>query len=320
MLPENNVEHTPSTTVDPYKNARFGRVITAMVTPFDGQGELNLDAAQELASYLESTGSEGLAVAGTTGESPTLNHHEHVELIRAVHDAVSIPVLAGTGSNSTREALELTGQVTNLGCAEGLLVVSPYYNRPSQHGIEDYFQTVAGSTDLPIVMYDIPVRTGREVAAETINRLATIENIVGLKDAAGNGVKTTDLLEELPSGFEIYSGDDSRNLELYSQGAAGAISVASHWAAREIIRMFASLNDYDIDEASTIEASLQSSYAFESSEQVPNPHPAKAMMRTLGQDVGRCRSPMVISLAEERALEARAQQIYEGLTHALPSV
>ena len=312
----NNLEQALAVGAGPYENARFGRVITAMVTPFGELGELNLDAAQELAGYLESNGSEGLAVAGTTGESPTLSHEEHIELVRAVHDAVSIPVLAGTGSNSTREALDLASRVTDLGCAEGLLVVSPYYNRPSQHGIADYFGAVAGSTDLPVVMYDIPSRTGREIAAETILRLASIENIVGLKDAAGDPAKTAGLMAELPDDFEIYSGDDSRNVELYGQGAAGAISVASHWAGREMVRMFASLGEGNWDEAHFFEESLRASYAFESSEQAPNPHPAKAMMRTLGLDVGYCRSPMVLAPTDEQALEQRAEQIHEELSGA----
>ncbi|MCB0995222.1 MAG: 4-hydroxy-tetrahydrodipicolinate synthase, partial [Acidimicrobiales bacterium] len=165
--------------------ARFGTVMTAMVTPFDDTGALDIDAAQALARWLVDHGNDGLVVAGTTGESPTLTHAEQASLIEAIVDAVDVPVLAGAGSNDTRAAIDLTERATAAG-ASGILSVAPYYNRPSQAGLLGHFRAIAEATHLPIVVYDIPVRTGRKVETDTLLELAhDVPNIVGLKDAAG---------------------------------------------------------------------------------------------------------------------------------------
>lgn len=302
-----------------YENAPFGRVVTAMVTPFREDGSLNLDIAQELAHWLQLNGSEGLVLAGTTGEAPTLTHKEQMDLFWAVNDVVDIPILAGTGSNNTEEAVALTREVTEEGFATGLLVVSPYYNKPGQSGIEDYFAQVLEATDLPVVMYDIPGRTGRPIAVDTIRRLASrFDNLAGVKDAAGDPKKSKEFLEIAASydDFVVYSGDDSRNLELYRAGAVGAISVASHWAGKEMAAMFDAVDVGDMERAEELDDVLKESYEFETNNDTPNPIPTKAMMReVLGKDVGFGRSPMRGTDRENTRLELRANEVYEHLRY-----
>ena len=180
---------------------RFGRVMTAMVTPFDGEGRLDLDAARDLARWLEAHGNDGLVVAGTTGEGPVLSDDEKLSLFAAVVEAVSIPVVAGTGSNDTAHSVHLTQEASKLGVA-GILAVGPYYNRPSQAGMEGHFRALAAATDLPIVIYDIPIRTGRKIATATMLRLAReVPNLCALKDAAGNPGETAGLISERAGGL-----------------------------------------------------------------------------------------------------------------------
>ncbi len=272
--------------------ARFGRVMTAMVTPFRDDGSLDLDAAAQLARWLADNGNDGLVVAGTTGEAPTLTHDEQIDLIGAVASAVDIPVVAGTGSNDTVAAVELTERATEAG-ADGILLVAPYYNRPSQAGLARHFQTVASATSLPVVIYDIPIRTGRKVDTATLLELAHgVDNIVGLKDAAGDPAETAKLIALAPDGFEVYSGDDSLNLALLAVGAVGFISVAAHWSGAEHAEMAAAFEGGDIAAARRINASLIPSYDYETGLAAPNPIPAKAMMRLIGLPVGRCRPPL----------------------------
>lgn len=300
-----------------YERAPFGRVITAMVTPFREDGSLNLDKAQELAQFLQTNGSEGLVLAGTTGEAPTLKFHEQMSLFRAVREAVDIPILAGTGSNNTEEAVEMSHRVGMHSWADGLLVVSPYYNKPGQSGIKDYFSQVLRATELPVVMYDIPGRTGRPIGIETIARLIGRHyNLAGIKDAAGSEEKSAQFQELVNDsfGFVLYSGDDSRNLELYRAGAVGAISVASHWAGREMAAMFDAVDADDLERAEAINQALQPSYDFETNDVTPNPIPTKAMMRAvLGIDVGYGRSPMRGTNEENRQLAIEAGHVYAHL-------
>ena len=284
--------------------ARFGKVLTAMVTPFREDGSLDLDTAVQLAQWLVDNGSDGLVVAGTTGESPTLAHDEQIELIGAVASAVDEPVVAGAGSNDTAAAVELTERSTEVG-ADGILLVAPYYNRPSQAGLAQHFATVAAATDLPVLIYDIPVRTGRKVDTATLLELAHgVDNIVGLKDAAGDPAEVAKLIAQTPEDFEVYSGDDSLNLALLAVGAVGFISVASHWAGAEHAEMIAAFERGDVVTARQINASLIPSYDFETGLTAPNPIPAKAMMRLIGLPVGRCRPPLDVEpegLAEAAA-------------------
>jgi 4-hydroxy-tetrahydrodipicolinate synthase len=290
--------------------ARFGQVLTAMITPFDSRGRLDLDGAAKLASWLVEQGNDGLVVAGTTGESPTLTHDEQIELIRAVCQAVSVPVLAGAGSNDTRAAVELTERATEAG-ATGILSVAPYYNRPSQAGLLHHFTAIAAATDLPVVLYDIPVRTGRKVDTATLLELAQgVDNIVAVKDAAANPAETAVLLAQAPEGFEVYSGDDALTLPLLAVGAVGVIGVATHWVARETSDMIRAFFAGDVARACAINQRLLPSYAFETGDRNPNPVPTKAMMKVLGMPGGDCRPPMG---PEPDDLQTRARRILADL-------
>lgn len=288
----------------------IGRVVTAMVTPFDERGDLDLDAAVELANWLVENGSDGLVLAGTTGESPTLTESEELVLFRTVRDAVSVPVVAGAGSNSTASAVDQTRRATDTG-VDAILSVAPYYNRPSQAGLEAHFRAVAAATDLPVFIYDIPGRTGRKIASETILRLAhDVPNIVGLKDAAADPAATAEVIAAAPSGFEVYSGDDPLTLPLLAVGAVGVISVASHWVGRQMGEMIDAFTKGDVDAARRLNASLLASYAYETGDDAPNPIPTKTLLRVLGLKVGECRPPM--GPAPE-GLADRARRVLEDL-------
>ncbi len=290
--------------------ARFGSVVTAMVTPFDANGALDLAAAEEVAAWLVEHGSDGLVVAGTTGEAPVLTDPERVDLFHAVCGAVSVPVLAGAGTNDTPHSVEMAHAAADAGAA-GLLVVTPYYNRPSQTGIEAHVRAVAHATDLPVVVYDIPIRSGRKISNEVLVRLATeVPNVVGLKDAAGNPGETARVIAEAPEDFEVYSGDDGMTLPLLSVGAVGVIGVATHWTGREHAEMIAAFHAGDVVRAKEINQKLLPSFRFETSDEAPNPIPTKAMMRTLGLPVGECRLPMGPAPA---GLEDRAREVFAAL-------
>lgn len=272
--------------------ARFGRVVTAMVTPFDASGALDLDGARRLARWLQDHGNDGLVIAGTTGEAPVLTDDERLSLFAAVIEAVTIPVIAGTGTNDTLHSVHMTKEATALGAA-GVLVVTPYYNRPSQAGIAAHVKAVASSTNLPVVMYDIPVRSGRKINTSTIVRLAhDVPNVLALKDAAGNPGETASVVAQAPADFEIYSGDDSLTLPLMAIGASGVIGVATHWSAPEHQIMFDRWEKGDTAGARRVNQILLPSFSYETGDDAPNPIPSKVMMNHLGVPVGECRLPM----------------------------
>jgi 4-hydroxy-tetrahydrodipicolinate synthase len=292
---------------------RFGRVLTAMVTPFDAEGDLNVDAAVRLAKWLVEQGNEGLVVCGTTGESPTLSIDEKLTLFETVASAVTVPILAGTTGYNTGLDIGLTEEAGKLGIA-GVLAVCPFYSRPSQAGLETHFRAIAGATDLPVVLYDIPVRTGRKIDSTTLVRLAAdVPNIVGVKDAAGNPGATAAVKANAPADFEVYSGDDAMTLPLLAIGAVGAIGVATHWCAPDQVEMFDAWGRGDVLTAQRVNARQLESFEFETGDAAPNPVPSKAMMRTLGHDVGECRSPMGPT---PDGLEAAARQVYDRLVAA----
>jgi 4-hydroxy-tetrahydrodipicolinate synthase len=289
---------------------RFGTVVTAMITPFGSDGSLDVDGAVRLARWLVDHGNEGLVLAGTTGESPTLTDDEKVELWRAVSAAVTVPVVAGTGSNDTRHTVELTRRASACGVA-GVLVVTPYYSRPSQAGLESHFRSAAAATDLPVMLYDIPVRTGRKIAHDTLLRLAReVPNIVAVKDASDDVAGSSRLIAEAPDGFEVYSGSDSLNLALLAVGAVGVVSVAAHWSGELHAEMLVAFAKGDVETARELNARLLPSYAFESWDMAPNPVPTKAVLRLLGLPAGRCRPPLD---AEPPDLESRAWAVLAGL-------
>ncbi|TMK88584.1 MAG: 4-hydroxy-tetrahydrodipicolinate synthase, partial [Actinobacteria bacterium] len=283
------------------------------VTPFDDDGALKVDAAVKLAKWLTENGSDGLVLTGTTGEGPVLTDDEDVELWRAVVEAVTVPVVAGTGTNDTRHTIELTKRAADCG-AVGALVVTPYYNRPPQAGIEAHFRAVAESTKLPILIYDIPIRAGRRVALDTFVRLSDVANIVGVKDAALDVAGSAALRAAMPESFEIYSGNDDQTLALVAAaGAVGVISVAAHWAGVHMAEMVAAAEKGDLGHAREVNRRLLSSYDFETSETAPNPIPTKAMMRVMGHSVGQCRLPMGPAPA---GLEDEARRVLADLQRA----
>ena len=272
--------------------ARFGRVLTAMVTPFDTAGRLDLDGAQRLARWLQDQGNEGLVVAGTTGEAPTLSDDEFLALLAAVTESVTIPVIAGIGTNDTAHSVRLTARAAGLGAA-GVLAVTPYYNRPSQVGIEAHMRAIAQATELPVVLYDIPVRSGRKMSSALMLRLAReVPNVLALKDAAGNPAETASVISSAPDGFEVYSGDDGMTLPLLAVGAVGVIGVATHWTADDHRTMFDLWEKGDLEGARLVNSRMLESFAFETGDDAPNPLPTKAMLRHLGQEVGDARLPM----------------------------
>jgi 4-hydroxy-tetrahydrodipicolinate synthase len=283
--------------------ARFGRVLTAMITPFDGDGALDLDEAQRLARWLQDHGNDGLVVAGTTGEAPVLTDDERLSLFAAVIEAVAIPIIVGTGTNDTAHSVHLTAQAAALGAA-GVLAVCPYYNRPSQAGIDAHIRAMAAATDLPVMVYDIPVRTGRKIATDTLLRLfREVPNVVALKDAAGNPGETARVVAEAPDRTEVYSGDDALTLPLLAVGAVGVVGVATHWSGPDHQEMLDLWAKGDTEGARAVNARLLPSFAFETGDDAPNPIPTKAMMRHLGFSVGQARLPMgpAPAFVDERA-------------------
>jgi 4-hydroxy-tetrahydrodipicolinate synthase len=293
--------------------ARFGHVLTAMVTPFDASGNLDLDGARKLARWLQDHGNDGLVVAGTTGEAPVLTDDERLSLFAAVAEAVTIPVIAGTGTNDTLHSIHMTSEASKLGVA-GILAVCPYYNRPSQAGIEAHMKAVAAASDLPVYIYDIPVRTGRKIATATLLRLAhDVPTVVGVKDAAGNPGETASLIANAPEGFEVLSGDDSMTLPLLAVGAAGVIGVATHWTGHEHQELIKLWHKGDTAGARAVNARLLPSFAYETGDDAPNPIPTKVMMNVLGLDVGEARLPMG---PPPDWVEGKAREVLAGLDRA----
>jgi 4-hydroxy-tetrahydrodipicolinate synthase len=288
---------------------RFGAVICAMATPFDEIDRLDIAGAVKLARWLADNGNDGLVLAGTTGEGAALSDAEKRELWGAVCEAVSVPVIASTGTAGTAHSVELTEVAAELG-ADAVLVVTPYYNRPSQAGIEAHFRAIAGASHLPVIAYDIPKRSAREIKASTLRRLAEEGVIAALKDAAASPAATAALIAAAPSSFEVYSGDDSLTLPLLAVGAVGVISVASHWAGPQMTEMIAAFAKGDTEAAIALNARLVESWEFQGNDEAPNPVPTKAMLRALGLPAGQCRLPMG---PEPKGLTERAREVWSHL-------
>jgi len=269
----------------------FGRVLTAMVTPFAADGSIDFDVAIEVAEHLVATGSDGLVLAGSTGEGGSLSDTEKLELFACVAGAVEVPVLAGTSSSDTARSVLLTSEVAATG-ASGILATTPAYARPSQAGIAAHLAAIAESTELPVMLYDIPSRTGRKIASSTtIELVEAHSNIVAMKDASGDLVSAAHTKSVLADRLALYSGDDAMLLPFLAVGAVGVVSVAAHWAGPEFAALVASVERGDWEQARRINELLASSCAFESTEAYPNPVPTKAALRALGIAVGECRLP-----------------------------
>ncbi|MCM2532967.1 4-hydroxy-tetrahydrodipicolinate synthase [Neobacillus pocheonensis] len=278
----------------------FGQVLTAMVTPFDQNGEVDFNATRNLVNYLIANGTDGLVVAGTTGESPTLTTEEKVALFKFVVDVVDgrVPVIAGTGSNNTRASISLTSLAEEVG-VDGIMLVAPYYNKPSQEGLYQHFKAIAESTRLPVMLYNIPGRSVVNISVKTIVRLAKITNIVSIKEASGNLDAMAEIISQTPSAFTVYSGDDGLALPILAIGGAGIISVASHIIGNEMQEMINSFKNGQLQEAATKHRSLlpimRALFA------APSPSPVKAALNINGINVGGVRLPMVPLTAEEES-------------------
>jgi 4-hydroxy-tetrahydrodipicolinate synthase len=287
-----------------------------MVTPFDDGGALDLDGAVVLARWLAAHGSDGLVVAGTTGEGPVLSDTELRDLWRAVSESVTVPVIAGTGTNDTRHSMELTQMAEESG-VDGALVVTPYYSRPPQSGLIEHFTAVARSSKLPVLLYDIPIRTGRRIDPDTIVRLAReVPNIVGVKDSTGDVAGAARLVAGMHGSFELYSGEDALTLPLLAVGAVGVVTVAGNWAGEEMRELVRAFGQGDVAAARVANTALLESYGFESSESFPNPLPAKAACRVLGLPAGQCRLPLGRAPDE---LEDRARLVLAHLGREVPA-
>ena len=278
---------------------RFGNLITAMVTPFDDQGKVDLDEIQKLAAALIESGSEGLVVTGSTGEAATLSDQERFDLWSVVVDAVGErgSVIAGTGTYDTAHSIHLTRQAEKAG-VDAALVVTPYYVRPPQSGLVAHFKSIASSTALPVVLYDIPLRTARKIEHQTLVELASVENIVGVKDSCGDAQGAARLISETPEDFQIYCGNDGDALPWICLGAVGIISVASHVAGAQMAEMIRLLEQGDLPGARRIHLGLMP--VFDILALTSNPIPVKAALEMIGRPVGSPRLPLVPATAGEQ--------------------
>ncbi|UCC61161.1 MAG: 4-hydroxy-tetrahydrodipicolinate synthase [Dehalococcoidia bacterium] len=269
----------------------LGRLLTAMVTPFNERGEVDYEQAQKLARALIESGSDGVVVVGTTGESPTLIREEEVRLFAEVKSAIGDKgtIVAGTGSNSTAEAIATTKEAERIGVDACLLVV-PYYNRPSQEGIYRHFRTVAESTSLPCILYNVPARTVVSISAETTIKLSEIDNIVGTKEASGNLDQISRIIDGTGDSFLVYSGNDNDTLPILSLGGYGVISVSSHLVGRQMQEMITNVVEGRMDRAAQIHRSLLP--LFSAMSVVSNPVPIKYALNRVGFRVGDTRLPL----------------------------
>lgn len=268
----------------------LGRVLTAMVTPFATDGSLDLGRAEALADYLVRNGNDGLVVAGTTGESPTLTHEEKLELWRAVRAAVpGANVVAGTGTNDTRASIEMSREALRLG-VDAVMCVVPYYNKPPQKSLSAHFSGIAGAVDGPVVMYNVPARTAANMEAETSIRLSQIENIVALKEASTDLSQCAAVCAGAAPGFRVYSGEDSLTLSMLAVGAHGVITVAGHFAGPGIQAMIEAHTAGRPAEAARLNHRLQP--IFKGIFCTASPIPTKALLRALDLAVGDTRLPL----------------------------
>ncbi|NIK75565.1 4-hydroxy-tetrahydrodipicolinate synthase [Paenibacillus castaneae] len=282
----------------------FGRLITAMVTPFDADGQIDWQTTGRLIDYLiEEQQSDSLVVSGTTGESPTLSDDEKLELFRFAvkHANGRCKIIAGTGSNNTAHSIHLTQNAEKAG-VDGILLVAPYYNRPSQEGLYQHFKAVAEATALPVILYNVEGRTGVNISVETTLRLAEINNIVATKDCASTD-QLTQIISGAPAGFLVYSGDDSATLPTLAIGAYGIISVASHIIGAQMKQLIQSYVNGDVQEAARLNGTLFPIFKglFHCPHPVPNPVAVKYALGLKGFSVGGVRLPLVEANEQEAA-------------------
>lgn len=291
---------------------KLGTVITAMVTPFTDDLRVDLKRTAELTEHLIELGSDGLLVTGTTGESPTLTAEEKVALWETVIKAARgrVPVMLGTGSNNTEQSIALTQKAEQVG-GDAILLVTPYYNKPPQNALYAHFKAIAGATKLPVMLYNVPGRTSRNIDPPTVLRLAQdVPNIVALKEAGGNLDQVSEICRKAPAGFTVYSGDDSLTLPMLSVGAQGIVSVASHLIAGELRQMIASFTAGDWQKARDIH--LKYFPLFKGLFFTTSPSPVKAAMKMTGFPVGGLRLPL-LPLTEKEEEYLRGILVEVGL-------
>ncbi|MFN5398285.1 MAG: 4-hydroxy-tetrahydrodipicolinate synthase [Pseudanabaena sp.] len=286
----------------------FGRLLTAMITPFDREGNVDYAKAEQLAVHLVETGTDTIVVCGTTGESPTLSWDEEYKLFSVLQQAIAgkAKIMAGTGSNSTSEAIEATQKAAHLGL-DGTLQVTPYYNKPPQEGLYQHFRAIAeAAPELPILLYNVPSRTGCKLEPETVAKLAEIPSIIGIKEATGDLDQASQIRALTPADFAIYSGDDSLTLPLMAVGAKGVVSVASHLVGKQLQTMMQSFAAGKVQEA--LQIHIQLFPLFKALFLTSNPIPLKLALRLLGLDTGVVRSPLVAGNDE---LEAKLKVVLQ---------
>ena len=271
---------------------QIGRLLTAMVTPFDSDGRVDYAQARRLAEALVASGSDGVVVAGTTGESPTLTHDEEERLFAEVKEALDGKgdVVAGTGSNSTAEAIKYTATAARIG-ADAVLSVVPYYNKPPQEGLYRHFKAIAESTDLPVILYNVTSRTAVNMSAETVIRLSEIPNIVGIKEAGGDLGQAAQIIRDAAPGFLVWSGNDDQTYPMMALGGYGIISVASHLVGAQIKAMMGLTLEGDLERAAAEHRRLLP--IFQGLFVLANPIPVKYAVNKAGFNVGEPRLPLV---------------------------
>jgi 4-hydroxy-tetrahydrodipicolinate synthase len=290
----------------------IGRLLTAMVTPFDANGAVDYAQAKRLAIALLDSGSDGVVLAGTTGESPTLRHDEKMRLFSEVREAVGSRgvIVAGTGTYDTAESVELSREAARLG-VDAVLLTCPYYSRPSQEGLYRHFETIASAVSLPCIMYNIPSRTGVNMTAETQVRISQVDNILGVKESSGDLAQIAQIIEEARPGFRVWSGDDQLTLPILGIGGYGVISVVAHLAGAQMRQIVQSYLDGNVDEAARIHRCLLPLMSILMSA-AGNPPGVKYALNGVGFDVGAPRLPLVEPDADagERIMaEVRRQRI-----------
>ncbi|MFW6022454.1 MAG: 4-hydroxy-tetrahydrodipicolinate synthase [Halanaerobiaceae bacterium] len=277
----------------------FGEVLTAMVTPFDENMKVDLTKARELVRYLVDNGSDGIVVLGTTGEVPTLSNEEKKKVLETVVDEVGdrAVIVAGTGSYSTSDSIEMTREAEKIG-VDGVMLVTPYYNKPPQSGLYNHFKMIAEVTSLPVLLYNVPGRTSRNIEPETVLKLSKIDNIIAIKEASGDLNQVSTLIRILPDDFYVYSGDDNLILPILSLGGQGVVSVASHLVGNDIKKMIREFKDGNIKKAAEMNKNLGK--IFNAIFITTNPIPVKAALQFMGMNMGSVRPPLIDINQEEK--------------------
>ncbi|MEK6454122.1 MAG: 4-hydroxy-tetrahydrodipicolinate synthase [Caldibacillus thermoamylovorans] len=277
----------------------FGRISTAMVTPFDAKGNIDFQKTSHLVEYLLKNGSDSLVISGTTGESPTLTFEEKAALFKHVVNVVGkrVPVIAGTGNYNTRDSIELTKKAEDIG-VDAILLVAPYYNKPNQEGLYQHFKAIAESTSLPVMIYNIPGRSSVNIEPETIIRLSEVSNIKAVKEASGNLVQMTQIIANTPDDFVLYCGDDSLALPTLSIGGVGVVSVAAHIIGNEMQQMIQAFFSGNVTEAAKWHQKLLP--IMKGLFAAPSPAPVKTALQLKGLNVGSVRLPLVPLTEKER--------------------